>query len=210
MDCSKALELDNSLDKAYYRRGLSRKELHQYKLALTDFKKALELSPNDDNIKQEIDSLQLFLSTTSKVRIQPALKMPHLQSKVPMKQVAIKNENVVANSTDVNLADDIKKLVFSRTPKSYNEFEFDWRTLSALGNADKLEYLEMIGLTCWENIFKFSFEPKMLLQVLQTLWHSKNQQFVFQVLQLLTKMPRFNLSVEFFDQDEFQGKNYIS
>lgn len=128
-----------------------------------------------------------------------------MQSKAPMKQIAIKNENGITNSTDVDLADNIKKLVFSRTPKNYNEFEFDWRTLSALGIADKLEYLEMISLTSWENIFKFPFEPKILLEVLQTLSHSKNLLFAFQVLQIITKMPRFNLSVSFFDEDEFQG-----
>lgn len=124
-----------------------------------------------------------------------------------MKQIAIKNENIGTDSTDINidLANNIKKLVFSRTPKNYNEFEFDWRTLSALETADKLEYLEMISMTSWKSIFEFPFEPKVLLEVLQTLSHSKNQLFAFQVLQLITKMPRFNLSVSFFDEDEFQG-----
>lgn len=208
-DCSKALELNKSLDKAYYRRGLSRKELHLYKSAFSDFKKALELSPHDENVKKEIDSLKVLLNTTSKLRILPVSKVNQLQSKAPMKKITIQNVSTDSKNVDIDLADNIKKLVFSRNPKNHNEFEFDWRQLSVLGIEHKLAYLEAISLPALEHIFKFPFEPKILLEVLQTLAQSKNQMFVFNVLRLITKMPRFSLSVSFFDKEEFQALGII-
>jgi len=55
-----ALELAPSFDKAYYRRGLARKELKLYKSALKDFEAALKIS-NNNEIQKEYNELKQLL-----------------------------------------------------------------------------------------------------------------------------------------------------
>ena len=185
--------------------------MKRYKSAQEDFKIALELTQGNREIRKEYESLKLLLESTAKVKIYPVIKETQFQSLLPLKEIQIQDDNLTQTGDchrdiDTDLVNSIKNLVTSRTPKGYSQFEYDWRNLSTCEMSDKVKYLEHINNSALENIFKFPFEPKMLFEVLQTLSHSANQVFKFQVLNLISTMPRFSINVCFFEDEEFASK----
>lgn len=209
-DCTVALELDVSFDKAFYRRGLARKELKRYKSALQDFKQALKLSPNSSEIQKEYSLISNLLKSTSKLRIEPLSKSDLFNSCSTLKQISIENADVANMTVDISsdLSEDIKKLVASHVPKTYGQFEYNWRLLSQNETVDKVEFLQKIEISDLEAIFAFPFEPQLLFEVIQVLSKCyQKQMFVWQVLQLIAKMPRFSLNILLFGDEEFQGNH---
>lgn len=200
--------MDSSFDKAYYRRGLSRKALHLFKSALADFKSALDFAPNDGNIKKEYDLLRNMLNSTSKIKIDTVLKAQKFQSTTPMKEISIVNEtemSQVNSEVDAELAESIKKLVTSRNPKGYSQFEYDWRNLSTCKLEDKVEYIESISTSSVVNIFKYPFEQQMFFEVLQALSVSKKWSHSLHLLEIISKMPRFSLNMCLLGKEELAG-----
>lgn len=56
-DCATSLELNGNLAKSFHRRGVCRKRLGKYKLALNDFKKADEIEANNAETINEITNI---------------------------------------------------------------------------------------------------------------------------------------------------------
>ena len=117
-DCDQALNLDPNYVKALQRRAYARVALKKYEDAGADFRKALNLDPNNKIMKTEIDKLQPFLKTAdSKVSIesqtqkrpflwpvthnnieiiQPIEKQGHTRSRKPLQRFPVrplKDEN---------------------------------------------------------------------------------------------------------------------
>eukprot|EP01083_Nonionella_stella_P209489 759341_1 len=57
-DATKAIELDASSMKAFYRRGLARMELSLYEGAIDDFKRCLEISPDQKAVGKELQKAE--------------------------------------------------------------------------------------------------------------------------------------------------------
>lgn len=60
-DCSTSIELNGNLAKSFHRRGISRKKLGKYKLALNDFKKANEIESDNAEIIHEITTINHYI-----------------------------------------------------------------------------------------------------------------------------------------------------
>lgn len=62
-DCSRALAWDDSYVKAYHRRGLAREGLGKLQLATEDFRKVLQLDPNNKEAAQRLQTLEQKVKT---------------------------------------------------------------------------------------------------------------------------------------------------
>ena len=60
-DCTTALQIDPSYEKAYFRRALALKELNQLKEARNDFREVLRLDPDSKLAQAEIAKLEKML-----------------------------------------------------------------------------------------------------------------------------------------------------
>ena len=58
IDCDKCIELDSSLVKAWFRRGLARKSLKKYNKAQQDFENVLKMDPNNKAAKKEKNEIK--------------------------------------------------------------------------------------------------------------------------------------------------------
>lgn len=67
-DCNLALQLDVKSTKAYYRRMEANIALQNYKLALEDGKKLVQLVPKDTNFKAKLEYLKQKVSESEKER----------------------------------------------------------------------------------------------------------------------------------------------
>jgi len=107
-DCTRCLELDSSQIKALFRRGLARKGLKKYHLALRDFESALKLKPEDKaalkqkrEMKQKMDAML----KRSKER-QFGSSKPKVASKDKMRRIVI--EECTTDSEDSGDGDEAK------------------------------------------------------------------------------------------------------
>lgn len=204
-DSSSAIVLDPSFGKAYYRLGLARKELKKIKSALKSFEMSAKLSPNNVEIEKQCEALRKLIENDVEIRIDPILKKKTFQSTMPLKKIEIKNLDVQpmpSSNVDKFLSNFIEKLTMSHVPKSYKEFEKDWRELSSTTVDYKVKYLEHIDIKSLENVFSFPFDPKLLFEVIQVLSISQKYCFVVEVLEIISKMPRLELNISFFEENE--------
>ncbi|CAG2112432.1 unnamed protein product [Medioppia subpectinata] len=88
-DCDLALNIDNTCIKALYRRGLSRRQLFRYSLALDDFRRVLTLDADNSDAKRELAATQRLIQSKAIVEIKAIDKPLELQSKTPLTKVAI-------------------------------------------------------------------------------------------------------------------------
>ena len=58
INCSKALDIDNKVVKAYYLRSTANMKLHAYDEAISDIKEAIKLSPNDKKLREEFEAIK--------------------------------------------------------------------------------------------------------------------------------------------------------
>ncbi|KAH7638812.1 uncharacterized protein LOC124491262 [Dermatophagoides farinae] len=213
-DCNKAIELDPKFVKAYYRRGIARKNLGRYQSALQDFREAITLSPNNSDINKEIDITSKILDSKQPIRLKPLMiKDENLRSKMPLIDVPIHIYRYSPSSSNDDDDDDggddrrqllenqIRKLILEQKPQNFVEFDRFWRELKT---ADlKQQYLSTIDIDSYRKIFEYPFEPVLLFDVLQTLSQLSNYSFVFEILdEAITKMPRFDLSFSFLSPKE--------
>ena len=209
-DSNLAIKFDPKFGKAYFRRGLARKELKRFKSALEDFQMADKFSPNNDEISKEREWIRNCLKS-GQIRIHSIEKSKQFRSTMPMKKIPIESDfpDNKTSEDKLDIVDVIKELVEKhKNPKSYIEFESALRELSSLPSnqmSEKVKYLEQIDLKSMEKIFTYPFDSQGLYQVLLILSHSKKYTFIFKVLKIITKMPRFYLNVNFFGEDEHQG-----
>ncbi len=63
LDATKAIALDSGNAKAIYRRGIARKELHNYEGSVKDLERAISLQPNKDAEKELTVVKQLYEKT---------------------------------------------------------------------------------------------------------------------------------------------------
>lgn len=60
-DATKAIEIDPTYIKSYYRRGSANLALAHHKLAVKDFKRVVKLKPNDKNAKMKLKICEKLL-----------------------------------------------------------------------------------------------------------------------------------------------------
>jgi len=58
MNCHKALDIDSSNIKALFRKGQAHSRMNEFEKAKTDFLEAIKLSPENKEVKQELEILK--------------------------------------------------------------------------------------------------------------------------------------------------------
>jgi len=91
-DATKSIELDNNFVKAYFRRGVSRKNLGKYWKAIDDFEHVLKLEPNNKEARDQLNSLD-------QTRLDSSLTKP--KTKILIQEIdQSKNKgNIINNKT---------------------------------------------------------------------------------------------------------------
>ncbi|OTF69213.1 heat shock protein 70 (HSP70)-interacting protein-like protein [Euroglyphus maynei] len=208
-DCDKAIELDSKLAKVFYRRGLARKNLYRYRSALQDFHEAIILSPENPDIKKEIDITSQIIDSKQPIRLKPIMiHDENLRSKMPLIDIPIHIENDLSDDDDAiskHLKNQIRELMPKQKPKNFVEFDRFWRELK--WSDLKQEYLSTIDIDGYRKIFQYPFESLLLFDVLDTLSQLSNHSFVFKILdEAILLMPRFDLSFSFLSEKESNSK----
>uniref|UniRef100_T1JVA2 RNA polymerase II-associated protein 3 n=1 Tax=Tetranychus urticae TaxID=32264 RepID=T1JVA2_TETUR len=163
-DCNQALKLDSNYVKGYLRRGTALKMLSDYEKALTDFKKVLQLEPNNKQALKEVQDINELLSPKKAGLIEPISSSDTFYSN--NKQIETLPSGDEKQSNRLNVRPSSKKSlpisnrVINRIPINTFEFYCDWRELST--DSTKLNYITNIGVTKMREIFRDSMEPFIL------------------------------------------------
>jgi len=201
-DCNLAIDLDNNYAKGYYRRGLARKQLHRFVLALNDFNYVLKLDPNNKEAKREIDFIEGLIKSKAVIDVKPIDKQIELQSNKPLVCIPI-----VEDKNSLNIGEFEVKLP-QNVPKTYYQFECDWRQLVGVQSIQlRLKYLEMIGSDKIKNLFTFTFEPQIISDIITTISNSSDSNFIIDILNEMTRIPRFETLVLFLSKSDKQSKS---
>lgn len=117
LDCTQCLKFDSNFIKAYLRRGIARKELKKYKLALQDFVKVLQLQPtNIQAFAEKSILLKLMKESKNNTNQTSKPKRKHPQKKVRTKQTIIrkitKNVQNIPASSSLNTENINKNKIF--------------------------------------------------------------------------------------------------
>lgn len=91
-DCDKAIELDPTAVKAFYRRATALRELHRYHESLKDLKMVSELDPNLSHVRNEIDNIEKLLKLDSRIDLKPIEKPDQYRSGKPIKTFELMNK----------------------------------------------------------------------------------------------------------------------
>ncbi|KAJ6236728.1 RNA polymerase ii-associated protein [Anaeramoeba flamelloides] len=70
-DCTRALQIDPKFIKAWFRRGLARKNLKNYRFAIKDFKKVLKLQPENQAPVKEILAINKLIKQDNPLNSNP-------------------------------------------------------------------------------------------------------------------------------------------
>lgn len=215
MDCTQAIQLSDSFDKAYFRRGLCRKASHRYKSALVDFERAMQLCGDNKEVKSNYDEVHSLLQEKKKIKISPVKLNSSLKSSKPMVilQTTNLNEDIDMEETNENLTslrEQIKQIVFNQIPTNFADFEKSWRELSTCSAQEKLEFLQNIDFNLRSEIFRYlSFEIMADLVVL--LAECQSITFIVGILHQMVQAPSFDLNICFLASSpkETQGNAVI-
>ncbi|XP_066263993.1 coiled-coil domain-containing protein 103-like [Branchiostoma lanceolatum] len=155
-------------------------------------------------IKQQVGSYDEFRDIVMASHLRPLEKKDNLQN-MEVKQpwnVHATTQGDRENSAQPQIKQDEEKL-----PKNGHEFARDWkRCCKTL--PDKYKFIKKIGGEQLANIFKNEISFGLLGEILTALNDSYLQEdsgFVYQVLDGLTKVGRFELSVDFLSSKESQA-----
>lgn len=188
--------------KAYFRRGLARKELHRYHLAAGDFTRVIELESTNREAKVELAAIKRLLVAGDLIDVKAVKKTSEFRSKRPLKRIEISNVGMQLTPPAV-----IKPP--SRVPETLYEFECDWREIVGCPDSLKLRlnYLQMIGASKLSQLFTAnSIEPFIFSQIIESLPALNELNFAQDLLQALVNIDRFNTMVMFLNENEQQSK----
>ena len=203
-DCDSALNIDQNCIKALYRRGMARKHLFRYKLASDDFKRVLNLDPNNREAKRELDSIERLIDSKTVIDVKPIDKKFEFQSNKPLVKQKIIEKNCIKIS-------EIEAKVPENVPKSYYQFECDWRQMVGNNCKDlRLKYLETIGSNRIQTLLTLTLEPQMMSELLDTISESNDFNLIYSLLKQMSRTPRFSTLVLFMsDSDQKVFHNII-
>lgn len=91
-DCDKAIELDPSFVKPYYRRATAFMKLSRFEAALRDFEKVLNLDSTSIQAKKECDKIRKLLEEDTRVDICNIEKPAKYRSQNPVRVFELKNQ----------------------------------------------------------------------------------------------------------------------
>lgn len=198
-DCSLAININKNYVKGYYRRGMARKLLNRFVLALNDFNYVLKLEPNNKEAKREVDYIQSLFKSKAIIDVKPIVKQKEFVSNKPLINIKVKEKKSKINEIEVKLPQNV--------PKTYYQFECDWRQLVGVHSIQlRLKYLQMIGFDKITNLFSNTFEPQIMSDILFTISHSNDPNFLSNVLNQMTKIPRFETLVLFLSEADKKSK----
>lgn len=161
--------------KGYFRRGVARKMLKKYQLALADFEKALELDPKNIQCKNEIKLVreQLLLEKNSEKNV---------------KETSGKRSRMEYFPTQI--------------PSNPFLFYQDWRELGE-DEQSKLKYLKMIGGSTLGTIFEASIlEPNIWIEIINILEREDDFKFQLEILHGLCRTRNSSSLLLFLEKDE--------
>lgn len=191
--------------KGYLRRGAALKLLSVYEKALTDFKKVLELEPNNKQALKEIQEINELSSPKKSGLIEP-ISTSYSNIKKP-ETLPSGDDN---QSSCLNVRQSPKKSlptsnrVINRIPINTFEFYCDWRELST--DSTKLHYITNIGAIKMREIFRDSMEPFVFCDILRILASCEDIPFRSNMLLELSKIDKFATLVLFLEKHEEKCK----
>eukprot|EP00485_Elphidium_margaritaceum_P013240 CAMPEP_0202686816 /NCGR_PEP_ID=MMETSP1385-20130828/2578_1 /ASSEMBLY_ACC=CAM_ASM_000861 /TAXON_ID=933848 /ORGANISM="Elphidium margaritaceum" /LENGTH=419 /DNA_ID=CAMNT_0049341475 /DNA_START=35 /DNA_END=1294 /DNA_ORIENTATION=+ len=110
IDCDASIELDATLTKAWFRRGLARKMLKKYNTALQDFESVLRL----DAKNKAAEKLKIEMQAKLKVMLERSKKPQFLASKSSKKNKAKTDKK--STSANDDKSDEKEKVTVKQTP----------------------------------------------------------------------------------------------
>ncbi|XP_035660948.1 coiled-coil domain-containing protein 103-like [Branchiostoma floridae] len=155
-------------------------------------------------IKQQVGSYDEFRDIVMASHLRPLEKKDNLQN-MDIKQpwnVHASSQADGQNAAQTQIQQDEEKL-----PKNGHEFARDWKRYCKT-TPDKYKFIKKIGGEKLADIFKNEISFGLLGEILTALNDSYVQEdsdFVYQVLDGLTKVGRFELSVDFLSSKESQA-----
>ncbi|XP_078621812.1 dynein axonemal assembly factor 19-like [Branchiostoma floridae x Branchiostoma japonicum] len=155
-------------------------------------------------IKQQVGSYDEFRDIVMASHLRPLEKKDNLQN-MDIKQpwnVHASTQADGQNAAQTQIQQDEEKL-----PKNGHEFARDWKRYCK-STPDKYKFIKKIGGEKLADIFKNEISFGLLGEILTALNDSYVQEdsgFVYQVLDGLTKVGRFELSVDFLSSKESQA-----
>eukprot|EP00058_Branchiostoma_floridae_P013145 XP_002598633.1 hypothetical protein BRAFLDRAFT_118362 [Branchiostoma floridae] len=155
-------------------------------------------------IKQQVGSYDEFRDIVMASHLRPLEKKDNLQN-MDIKQpwnVHASTQADGQNAAQTQIQQDEEKL-----PKNGHEFARDWKRYCKT-TPDKYKFIKKIGGEKLAEIFKTEISFGLLGEILTALNDSYVQEdsgFVYQVLDGLTKVGRFELSVDFLSSKESQA-----
>ncbi|KAI8497956.1 hypothetical protein Bbelb_246080 [Branchiostoma belcheri] len=155
-------------------------------------------------IKQQVGSYDEFRDIVMASHLRPLEKKDNLQN-MDVKQPW--NVHATTQADRENAAQQQIKQDEEKLPRNGHEFARDWKRYCKT-TPDKYNFIKKIGGEQLANIFKNEISFGLLGEILTALNNSYVQEdsgFVYQVLDSLTKVGRFELSVDFLSSKESQA-----
>ena len=132
LDCTKAIHLDPTYVKAYYRRGTARAALRKYEEAKEDFLAVLTKDKNNKQAKAELgkvekilnppEILQSSLETGSDtITIAPVNKPPSQRSKKPLRRIQIEEIGIEEKEIKIPQSSETKKKLEAQEKATFDE-----------------------------------------------------------------------------------------
>ncbi|KAJ7565475.1 hypothetical protein O6H91_02G062600 [Diphasiastrum complanatum] len=199
VDCTEAISLDDRYTKAYSRRGTARRELKNYLEAVEDHEFALRLEPQNKELQtQYSETKRLF---EKEVNLKPSeekvpLMIKTVESKNGRKQeIAASVQAAAARAAAAAMTSVSRNMV---APKTSYEFETMWKGLAG-DRLSQVRLLKIMDPLALPKLFKDSLGAPLLVDIIQTLGLlcSENLNLAIQILESLTRVGRFNMTILF-------------
>jgi len=222
-DCTSAIALDKQYIKAYSRRGSARKNLGKYEDAINDFQETLTLEPGNKQAIEELAAISRIHQNTKSqkpiIQVQDQTKPPSQPAPQPAKspkRVVIEEieedekekqpppQKVVPPQRKF---DNIKAELPKEAPKTTYDFETFWNTVKT-DPATFFEYLKMIPVKSFPQVFKNSMRPEIfssIIPLLELYFLPNVPDQLLDLLKILPQIPRFDMNLMFMSKTEKQA-----
>ena len=182
-DCDEAIRIKPDFLKGYFRKGVICKHRSQWKEALTQFRRVLDLDPQNKDAKKEITQVE--------------------------DQIKKLKKNADSAQTSSSIRKIIPIQIPSNLPRNSSEFELTWRDL---GDSDstkddlRYQYLIKMGPELFGSL-NSDLEPDLFSEILDALMSGLNlcdnlSGIRADILERITRCRRFDIISQFLNSDD--------